>query len=92
MKAFDEKIQNMKVGDVFVHPFAYSGAGTADFFKITEIGQDSTRFGKFNKIMKGERWHTGVGDSAPSYFEKDSVWAGNLTHRVPDEFLFLFAA
>jgi hypothetical protein len=86
MRASTLQIKNMKVGDVFIHPFAYSGIGAYDFFKITEIGPDSSRFGKFNKIMYGERWHMSVGDIKPHYLEKDSIWAGNLTNPVPLKF------
>jgi hypothetical protein len=89
-RATESEIREMKVGDVFLHPFHYSGIGTSTFFVIREIGPDTERFGKFCRLMVGERWGTLFSHEDPSYYENEKIWANDLTDPIPENFLHLF--
>lgn len=77
-------IQDVKVGDLFLHPFHYVPSGNT-IFKITEVEPMSTRFGSPDRIVRGETWTPKNGEYATlKFIEKTSLWAGSLKSRIPN--------
>ncbi len=85
-KATEQQIKEMKIGDVFIHPFNYIGPTGICWFVITSIGSDDKRFGKFDKLLEGEYWVTHFEDDNSKFVEKEKMWAGNLTKQLSAQF------
>jgi hypothetical protein len=88
-RATESEIRDMKVGNAFLHPFHHCGVWTSTFFVIRTIGPDTTRFGKFCRLMEGERWCS-FGNENPKFYENEKIWANDLTNIVPENFQNLF--